>query len=86
LNPQLTSGTTVGRQVAAGSLLRPEKIEGARRRFDNGQISHEHFRTIENEVVLEALAASGGSRTRYVTDGEMRRLKIQDRINRVNLS
>jgi 5-methyltetrahydropteroyltriglutamate--homocysteine methyltransferase len=61
-----------------GSLLRPEKLKQARRRFDGGEISHEHFRAIEDEAVLEALRLQEAVGLDVVTDGEMRRLNFQD--------
>jgi 5-methyltetrahydropteroyltriglutamate--homocysteine methyltransferase len=66
------------RTDVVGSLLRPEGLKRARRRFDDGEISHEHFRSIEDEAVLEAVRLQEAVGLDVVTDGEMRRLNFQD--------
>ena len=66
------------RTDVVGSLLRPATLKNARARFDDGAISHEHFRAIEDEAVLEALRLQETVGLDVVTDGEMRRLNFQD--------
>src|SRR4051794_9493494 len=66
------------RTDVVGSLLRPEGLKQARRRFDDGEISTEHFRAIEDEAVLDALRLQEAAGLDVVSDGEMRRLNFQD--------
>jgi 5-methyltetrahydropteroyltriglutamate--homocysteine methyltransferase len=66
------------RTDVVGSLLRPAALKAARARFDDGAISHEHFRAIEDEAVLEAVRLQETVGLDVVTDGEMRRLNFQD--------
>src|SRR5438876_11023723 len=66
------------RTDVVGSLLRPAALKNARARFDDGAISHEHFRAIEDEAVLEAVRLQETVGLDVVTDGEMRRLNFQD--------
>jgi 5-methyltetrahydropteroyltriglutamate--homocysteine methyltransferase len=66
------------RTDVVGSLLRPAALKAARARFDDGATSHEHFRAIEDEAVLEAVHLQEMVGLDVVTDGEMRRLNFQD--------
>ncbi len=56
-----------------GSLIRPEALVDARRRFARGEITHEALVELEDRMVLEALAAQEAVGIGVVTDGEMRR-------------
>ena len=66
------------RTDVVGSLLRPPVLKDARARFDDGAIGAEHFRAIEDEVVLAAVRLQEAVGLDVVTDGEMRRLNFQD--------
>jgi 5-methyltetrahydropteroyltriglutamate--homocysteine methyltransferase len=61
-----------------GSLLRPPGLRDARIRFDNGQLSAEGLRAIEDEAVRGAVRLQESVGLDVVTDGEMRRLNFQD--------
>jgi 5-methyltetrahydropteroyltriglutamate--homocysteine methyltransferase len=73
----MTSLKTIRTDVV-GSLLRPAALKDARTRFDDGAISAEHFRAIEDEAVLDALRLQESAGLDVVSDGEMRRLNFQD--------
>jgi 5-methyltetrahydropteroyltriglutamate--homocysteine methyltransferase len=66
------------RTDVVGSLLRPSALKAARGRFDDGGISHEHFRAVEDEAVLDAIRLQEAIGLDVITDGEMRRLNFQD--------
>ena len=66
------------RTDVVGSLLRPAELKAARTRFDEGAISHEHFRAIEDDAVRDAVRLQEAVGLDVITDGEMRRLNFQD--------
>src|SRR5207253_4052203 len=61
-----------------GSLLRPPGLREARIRFDNGQLTAEALRVVEDEAVRGAVRLQESVGLDVVTDGEMRRLNFQD--------
>ena len=61
-----------------GSLLRPPGLREARIRFDNGQLTAEALRVVEDEAVRAAVRLQESVGLDVVTDGEMRRLNFQD--------
>ena len=66
------------RNDVVGSLLRPAKLKEARNRFDEGKISLEELRRIEDQEVRDAVALQEQVGLHVVTDGEYRRLNFQD--------
>ena len=66
------------RNDVVGSLLRPAKLKEARSRFDDGKISLEELRRIEDQEVRNAVALQEQVGLAVVTDGEYRRLNFQD--------
>jgi 5-methyltetrahydropteroyltriglutamate--homocysteine methyltransferase len=66
------------RTDVVGSLLRPAIVKEARIAFDDGKITAEALRAIEDEAVREAVRLQQDAGLDVVTDGEMRRLNFQD--------
>jgi len=66
------------RNDVIGSLLRPAKLKEARARYDQGLISIEQFRSLEDQCVRDAVALQEGLGLAVITDGEYRRLNFQD--------
>ena len=56
-----------------GSLLRPERLMTARRRFGAGAIGRDELAAIEDEAVAEAVRLQHAAGLAVVTDGEFRR-------------
>jgi 5-methyltetrahydropteroyltriglutamate--homocysteine methyltransferase len=66
------------RTDVVGSLLRPAQVKDARVRFDDGKMSAEELRAVEDEAVRAAVRLQEGAGLDVVTDGEQRRLNFQD--------
>jgi 5-methyltetrahydropteroyltriglutamate--homocysteine methyltransferase len=66
------------RNDVVGSLLRPAPLKEARARFDEGRISQQELRHIEDEGIRAAVALQEQIGLAVVTDGEYRRLNFQD--------
>ncbi|HSQ14345.1 MAG TPA: hypothetical protein VLM90_15045, partial [Candidatus Deferrimicrobium sp.] len=66
------------RNDVVGSLLRPAKLKDARNRYDDGKLTLEQLREIENEAIREAVRLQESLGLSVVTDGEYRRLNFQD--------
>ena len=66
------------RTDVVGSLLRPDILTEARIAFDDGKITAEALRAIEDEAVRQAVRLQEDAGLDVVTDGEMRRLNFQD--------
>lgn len=66
------------RTDVVGSLLRPPGLKEARARFDDGAITADALRAIEDAAVREAVRLQESVGLDIVTDGEMRRLNFQD--------
>ncbi len=66
------------RTDVVGSLLRPEGLKQARRRFEAGELDAGGLRQAEDEAIREAVALQEGLGLGVVTDGEFRRLNFQD--------
>ena len=66
------------RTDVVGSLLRPAKLKDARNRFDDGKMTLEELRHIEDECIREAVKLQEEIGLSAVTDGEYRRLNFQD--------
>ena len=56
-----------------GSLLRPERLIAARRRFGAGEIGRDELAVIENEAIADAVRLQEAAGLAVVTDGEFRR-------------
>ena len=66
------------RTDVVGSLLRPANVKDARVRFDDGKMSAEEFRAVEDAAVRASVALQEAAGLDVVTDGEQRRLNFQD--------
>jgi 5-methyltetrahydropteroyltriglutamate--homocysteine methyltransferase len=66
------------RNDVIGSLLRPAALKDARSRYDEGKISLEELRLVEDEAIRRAIALQEQIGLAIVTDGEYRRLNFQD--------
>ncbi len=66
------------RTDVVGSLLRPAALKDARTRFDDGQISADDLRKLEDDAVRNAVRLQEDAGLDVVSDGEMRRLNFQD--------
>jgi 5-methyltetrahydropteroyltriglutamate--homocysteine methyltransferase len=66
------------RTDVVGSLLRPAGLKEERIRFDEGELSAQALRAIEDEAVRGAVRLQEGVGLDVITDGEMRRLNFQD--------
>jgi 5-methyltetrahydropteroyltriglutamate--homocysteine methyltransferase len=66
------------RTDVVGSLLRPAGLKEARARFDDGAITADALRAVEDAAVREAVRLQESVGLDVVTDGEMRRLNFQD--------
>jgi len=66
------------RTDVVGSLLRPAKLKAARNRFDDGKMTLEELRGIEDDCIQEAVKLQEEIGLSAVTDGEYRRLNFQD--------
>ena len=56
------------RNDVVGSLLRPAKLKEARARYDQGLISIEQFRSLEDQSVRDAVALQEGLGLAVITD------------------
>jgi 5-methyltetrahydropteroyltriglutamate--homocysteine methyltransferase len=66
------------RNDVVGSLLRPAELKQARQRFDDGQLSREELRQVEDREIRNAVRFQEELGLAVVTDGEYRRLNFQD--------
>ena len=66
------------RNDVVGSLLRPAKLKAARRQYDEGALSLEQLRQIEDQAIGQAVKLQEEIGLAVVTDGEYRRLNFQD--------
>lgn len=66
------------RTDVVGSLLRPPGLREDRIRFEEGKISAEAFRAIEDEAVRGAVRLQESVGLDVISDGEVRRLNFQD--------
>lgn len=61
------------RSDVVGSLLRPQYLKDARKRYEAGEISAAEFKSIEDRAVDEAIALQIQAGLDVISDGEMRR-------------
>ena len=66
------------RNDVVGSLLRPAALKQARVRYDEGKISLDELRQIEDRNIRDAVQLQESIGLSVVTDGEYRRLNFQD--------
>ena len=66
------------RNDVVGSLLRPASLKHARARYDEGKISVDELRQIEDRNIRDAVQLQESIGLSVVTDGEYRRLNFQD--------
>ena len=66
------------RDDVVGSLLRPAALKQARASYDEGKISLEELRAIEDRNIRDAVKLQEEIGLSVVTDGEYRRLNFQD--------
>ncbi len=66
------------RTDVVGSLLRPAAVKQARVAFDDGKITADAMRAIEDDAVRAAVKLQEDAGLDVVSDGEMRRLNFQD--------
>jgi len=66
------------RTDVVGSLLRPANLRDARIEYDEGKISIDDFRAVEDEAVQGAVRLQESIGLDVISDGEMRRLNFQD--------
>lgn len=64
---------TFYRAEVIGSMLRPEYLKAARKRWEAGELATRDFKRVEDRAVDGAIALQEGSDVDVVTDGEMRR-------------
>jgi 5-methyltetrahydropteroyltriglutamate--homocysteine methyltransferase len=66
------------RTDVVGSLLRPKSLLEARRQFEDGKLSQEKLKEMEDDAVRQAVALQEAAGLDVLTDGEMRRINFQD--------
>lgn len=66
------------RNDVVGSLLRPAQLKDARNQYDEGKLTLEQLREIENQAIRDAVTLQESLGLSVVTDGEYRRLNFQD--------
>src|SRR5580658_10316611 len=66
------------RTDVVGSLLRPAELREARARYDQGAISAEGLRLVEDAAIRGAIELQQAAGLDVATDGEFRRLNFQD--------
>src|SRR5262249_47842554 len=66
------------RNDVVGSLLRPAGLKQARQRYDEGKLSREDLRQVEDRMIRNAVRLQEELGLAVVTDGEYRRLNFQD--------
>jgi 5-methyltetrahydropteroyltriglutamate--homocysteine methyltransferase len=67
------AGTPPFRAEHIGSLLRPERLIAARRRFGVGEIDRDELAVIEDEAIADAVRLQEAAGFAVATDGEFRR-------------
>jgi 5-methyltetrahydropteroyltriglutamate--homocysteine methyltransferase len=66
------------RNDVVGSLLRPPSLKESRARYDEGKLTLEHLRQVEDREIRQAISLQEQIGLEVVTDGEYRRLNFQD--------
>ena len=58
---------------SVGSFLRPEKLKQARKDYENGTISAQQLKAVEDECITDLVAKQKAAGLHAITDGEFRR-------------
>ena len=66
------------RNDVVGSLLRPASLKESRARYDEGKLTLDHLREVEDREIRQAISLQEQIGLEVVTDGEYRRLNFQD--------
>ena len=66
------------RMDVVGSLLRPQTLKEARRRFDAGEADDDELRRVQEANIRQVVAMQEDAGLVVLTDGEFRRLNFQD--------
>lgn len=56
-----------------GSFLRPEDLKTARRQYEEGHISRDELRAVEDKEITDLVAKQKATGYHVITDGEFRR-------------
>ena len=71
--PAMTTREHTYRSEVVGSLLRPDYLKDAMRRFEAGELPSSELEQLRDRAVLEAIALQETCDIDVITDGEMRR-------------
>lgn len=69
----LTTSPIHNRVEHVGSFLRPAALLSARQQFQNGEISAEELRKVEDQAIKEVVKKQEENGLKGVSDGEFRR-------------
>ncbi|NLL31147.1 MAG: 5-methyltetrahydropteroyltriglutamate--homocysteine S-methyltransferase [Clostridiales bacterium] len=61
------------RNDIVGSFLRPEELKKARKQYENGEISREALKAVEDKAIRDLVKKEKAAGLKSVTDGEFRR-------------
>ncbi|HWO42310.1 MAG TPA: cobalamin-independent methionine synthase II family protein [Candidatus Eisenbacteria bacterium] len=78
MNQQAVKSCARLRTDVVGSLLRPAHLKEAYAQRDEGKITEDELRRIQDEAIRQAVRLQEGAGLDVVTDGEFRRLNFQD--------
>ena len=70
---RMSNVTTPCRYDFVGSFLRPARLKKARRSFDEGKISYEELKKVEDDAITELIEKTKELGYHVITDGEFRR-------------
>ncbi len=70
---KMSNVTTPCRYDFVGSFLRPARLKKARRSFDEGKISYEELKKVEDDAITELIEKTKELGYHVITDGEFRR-------------
>lgn len=70
---RMSNITTPCRYDFVGSFLRPARLKKARRSFDEGKISYEELKKVEDDAITELIEKTKELGYHVITDGEFRR-------------
>lgn len=70
---KMSNVTTPCRYDFVGSFLRPARLKKARRSFDEGKVSYEELKKVEDDAITELVEKTKELGYHVITDGEFRR-------------
>ena len=70
---KMSNVTTPCRYDFVGSFLRPARLKKARRSFDEGKVSYEELKKVEDDAITELIEKTKELGYHVITDGEFRR-------------